>query len=81
MQEKALEALRQLVMEDLLNRIYDYTLIEKQCLAGIDNQAEPARKKELNDVLKQVTSDLKGMIDKSCRYRAANYYSPAKLQE
>lgn len=81
MQEEALEGLRQLVMEDLLNRIYDYASMKKQCLAGIDSQAEPARKEELNETLKQVTSYLKGMIDKSCRYRAANYYSPAKIQE
>ena len=80
MQEKALEGLRQLVMEDLLNRIFDYASMRNKCLVDIQSQTESGRQKELNEELEQITSDLKSMIVKSCKYRAGKYYSLAKIQ-
>lgn len=78
-QEAALEGLRQFIKEHMFYCICDYALIKNQCLAEIDSQAEPDRKGELNEVLEQVSGNLKNIIGKLCKYRAVNYYSPAKM--
>ncbi len=63
------EALRQWCLEDLLNRIYDFARIK----SDIGNQAESDKQSE---ILGEVIDSLNTMIEKSCRYRATNYYGP-----
>lgn len=67
------EELRQWCLEDLLNRIYDFTRIKRQCSSDIENQAESD---EQGEFLSEITRSLNIMIERSCRYRAANYYGP-----
>ena len=71
-----IEKLRQQAMENLLNCVYDCARMKDQCAMEIKNQ--PGRSAELCTVLDELSGTLQEIVERSCEYRAINYYRLGK---